>query len=78
VPVVLELERSFLSLETDAAQAEVQAVRRDVAFIFWKLAALSLVHWPDGLLPMRRLRLLLACAGVLLRRPGAAVAALWG
>jgi len=75
-PVVLELERRFRSLETDARPEELQAVRRDVAFVFWKLAALSLIHWRDGLLPMRRLRLLLTCAGVLLRRPGAAAAAL--
>jgi hypothetical protein len=77
VSVVRELERRYLSQERDATRVELNAVRRDVAFIHWKLAALCLLHWRDGALPLRRLRTLAACAVTLCGRPVAAAAALW-
>lgn len=76
VPVLRELERRFSALETGASAGELHAVRRDVAFVCWKFGALCLVHWRDGLLPARRLRMLAASAVTLLGRPLAAVAAL--
>jgi len=76
LPVVRELERRFIVRERDAARTELRAVRRDVAFTCWKLAVLCLVHWRDGLLPVRRLHTLSACAVTLCGRPFAAVAAL--
>ena len=76
VPVVRELERRYLSREREATREELRAVRRDVAFVHWKLAALCLLHWRDGMLPLRRLRTLAACAVTLCSRPLAAAAAL--
>lgn len=76
VPVVRELERRFLVRERDAAREELRAVRRDVAFIHWKLAALCLMHWRNGVLPLRRLRTLAACAITLCGRPVASASAL--
>lgn len=76
VTVVRELERRYLDRERAATRDELRAVRRDVAFVHWKLAALCLLHWRDGALPLRRLRTLLACAVRLSGRPVAAAAAL--
>jgi hypothetical protein len=76
VPVVVELERRFARVETEATARELRAVRRDVAFVCWKVAALCLVHWRAGWVPVRRLRTLAACATSLLCRPIAAVMAL--
>jgi len=49
-----------------------------VAFVCWKFVALCFVHWRDGVLLARRLRLLAASAATLLGRPIAAVSALYG
>jgi hypothetical protein len=76
VPVLRELERRFSAVESGASPEELHAVRRDVAFVCWKFAALCCVHWRDGVLPGRRLRMLAASAVTLLGRPIAAVAAL--
>lgn len=76
VPVLRELERRFIAIERGASANELRAVRRDVAFVCWKFAALGLVHWRDGVLPVRRLRMLAASAVTLLGRPIAAAAAL--
>jgi Glycosyl transferase family 2 len=76
VPVLRELERRFGAVESGASESELRAVRRDVAFVCWKFAALCLVHWRDGVLPVRRLRMLAASAVTLLGRPLASVAAL--
>ena len=76
VAVVRELEHRYLGLEREATRNERRAVRRDVAFIHWKLAALCLLHWRDGALPLRRLRTLVACVATLCGRPAAAAAAL--
>ena len=78
VPVVRELERRFRAVEAGASPDELSAVRRDVAFVCWKVAALCFVHWRDGVLPARRLRTLAACGVTLLGRPIAAVSALYG
>lgn len=77
IPVTLELERRFLAHESAATADDRRAVSRDVAFVCWKLAALSLLHWRQGAVPGRRLATLARCAGVLVRRPRAALAALW-
>lgn len=76
IPVTLELERRFLAHESAATADERREVSRDVAFVCWKLAALSLVHWHGDAAPGRRLASLAACAAVLARRPRAAIAAL--
>lgn len=76
IPVTLELERRFLAQEAAITAGERRAVSRDVAFVCWKLAALSIVHWRHGAVPGRRLAALAACASVLARRPRAAIAAL--
>jgi glycosyltransferase involved in cell wall biosynthesis len=78
VPVVRELERRFGAVEAGASPDELRAVRRDVAFVCWKFAALCLMHWRDGVLPARRVRMLVASAVTLLGRPIAAVSALYG
>ncbi len=78
VPVVRELERRFRAVETGASPDELRAVRRDVAFVCWKFAALCFVHWRDGVLAPRRVRMLVASAVTLLGRPLAAVSALYG
>jgi hypothetical protein len=76
VPVVGQLERRFTRAETEATADDLNAIRRDVAFVYWKIAALCLVHWRAGLVPVRRLRALVACAARLVGRPIAAVTAL--
>jgi glycosyltransferase involved in cell wall biosynthesis len=78
LPVVRELERRFRAVEAGASPDELRAVGRDVAFVAWKIAALCVVHWRDGVLPARRLRTLADCAATLLGRPIAAAAALYG
>jgi glycosyltransferase involved in cell wall biosynthesis len=76
VGLVLELERHFRGAEPGLAQEDVAAVRRDVAFFLWKLTAISLTDWRNGRFLARRAKALLDCAWALLRRPGAALAAL--
>jgi hypothetical protein len=73
---VLALERVFLQSEAGITQADRRAVRRDVAFFMWKVAAIALTDWRQGAFPMRRARLLAACAWNLARRPRSALAAL--
>jgi hypothetical protein len=76
VGLILELERSFLSGESGLAREDVLAVRRDVAFFLWKLAAIAATDWSNGAFPLRRLRALASCAAALAMRPRAALAAL--
>jgi hypothetical protein len=76
VGLILELERSFLSSESGLARGDVLAVRRDVAFFLWKLAAIAATDWSNGAFPLRRLRALASCAAALAMRPRAALAAL--
>jgi hypothetical protein len=73
---VLALERAFLQSESALTAADRSAVRRDVAFVLWKLAAIALTDWRQGAFPIRRARLLAACAWNLARRPRLALAAL--
>jgi hypothetical protein len=73
---VLELERVFMHTEAAITAADRRAVRMDVAFVLWKLAAIALTDWRQGAFPRRRARLLAACAWNLARRPRSALAAL--
>ncbi len=78
VPVVRELERRFVAVETEASADELRAVRRDVAFVCWKFAALCFVHWRDGVLAAApRADAGRQCSDVA-GRPLAAVSALYG
>jgi glycosyltransferase involved in cell wall biosynthesis len=76
VGLILQLERSFLSRESGLTRDDVLAVRRDVAFFLWKLAAIAASEWSNGAFPLRRLRTLASCAAALAVRPRAALAAL--
>jgi hypothetical protein len=76
VGLIRQLERSFLSSEPGLAREDVRAVRRDVAFFLWKLAAIAASEWGHGAFPLRRLRTLASCAAALAMRPRAALAAL--
>jgi len=76
VGLVLQLERSFLSSESGLKREDARAVRRDVAFFLWKLAAIAASEWDQGAFPLRRLRTLASCAAALAMRPRAALAAL--
>lgn len=73
---VLTLERLFLQSEIAITGAEIRAVRRDVAFFLWKLAAIALTDWRQGAFAVRRAKTLAACAWNLARRPRSAFAAL--
>ena len=76
VGLIRQLERSFLSSESGLAREETRAVRRDVAFFLWKLAAIAVSEWGHGAFLLRRLRTLASCAAALGMRPRAALAAL--
>ncbi len=73
---LLELERRFFATERGLADTDREAVRRDVAFFLWKLAAIALTDWSGGALPWRRLRTVIDCAARLALRPLSALAAL--
>ena len=73
---VLRLERLFLQSEAAITAAEKRAVRKDVAFFLGKLAVIALTDWSQGVFPLRRAKLLAACAWNLARRPRSALAAL--
>lgn len=74
--LLLELERRFVAKEAGLAEADRKAVRRDVAFVLWKLAALAVTDWRGGPLVLRRARTFIDCAAQLALRPFAAAAAL--
>ena len=76
VGLILQLERSYLSREAGLTREDVRAVRRDVAFFLWKLAAIAASDWSNGAFLLRRLRTLGSCAAALALRPRAALAAL--
>jgi hypothetical protein len=76
IAALLELERRFFAIERDLTDADRKAVRRDVAFFLWKLAAIGLTDWSGGALPWRRLRTVIDCVARLALRPFAAGAAL--
>ena len=71
-----ELERRFVEREPGMPRDARAAVNRDVAFFLWTLVAIALTDWSAGAWPMRRMRTVASCAGQLLRRPRAALAAL--
>ena len=76
IGTLLELERRFIAKEGGLADADCKAVRRDVAFFLWKLAALAVTDWNGGPLVLRRLWMLIECAARLVLRPFPALAAL--
>ena len=50
VATVLDLERRFLTVETDLASEDHNAVVRDVAFFLWKIIAIAVTDWQGGAL----------------------------
>jgi glycosyltransferase involved in cell wall biosynthesis len=76
VGLILQMQRCFLSGESGLTRENSRAVRRDVAFFLWKLAAIAAADWSAGVFPLRRLRTLASCAAALAVRPRAALAAL--
>jgi hypothetical protein len=76
VGLIRRLERSFLSSESALTREDRRAVRRDVAFFLWKLAAIATSQWSNGAFPLRRARAVASCVAALAMRPRAAFAAL--
>jgi glycosyltransferase involved in cell wall biosynthesis len=76
VAALLALEHCFIAKEAGLSDGDRKAVRRDVAFFLWKLAALAVTDWNGGPLVLRRLRTLIECAARLALRPFPALAAL--
>jgi hypothetical protein len=73
---LLELERRFIAREIGLSEGDHAAVRRDVAFFLWKLAAIALTDWNGGPLVLRRAQTVIGCAVRLALRPFPALAAL--
>jgi hypothetical protein len=76
VGLILALERLFRGAERDLSREDLRAVRRDVAFFLWKLAAILLTDWRQGAFVRRRAKTLVSCAAALAARPVAALDAL--
>ena len=68
--------QKWKAISGDLTRNDIHAVRRDVAFFLWKLAAIAASDWSNGAFPLRRLRTLGSCAAALAMRPRAALAAL--
>ena len=76
VAALLELERRFLQAGVGLAGEDRVAVNRDVAFMLWKYVAIAATDWHGRAMLRQRFATLAASCVALLRRPGAAVAAL--
>ena len=76
VAVITRLERAFLGSEPGLDHQDRAAVRQDVALFLWKCCAVAMTEWRGGARFGRRVALFASAAGGLLKRPGAALAAL--